>query len=123
MKIIPLFTMLFITAIGTHAQSEINGTANSALFQNNKLKLAFLETKQTQNVVLFESIQPLSNADSLVNKIIPPSTVRAEEIVYIMPIKELESGSRMPVHVPNPEIHYTILDKKLGGLVIDPRKD
>lgn len=123
MKIIPLFSMLFFAALGTHAQSELSGTPNSALFQNNKLKLAFSNTKQTQNVVLFESIQPLSNADSLVNKIIPPSTVRAEEIVYIMPIKELESDSRMPVHVPNPEIHYTILDKKLGGLVIDPHKD
>jgi hypothetical protein len=123
MKMILIFTMLFLAAIGTHAQSEISGAPNSTLFQNNKLKLAFSDTKQTQNVVLFENIGKIIHADSVNIKIVPGSTVRAEEIVYIMTIKELESDSRMPVYVPNPEIHYTILDKKLGGFVIDPRKD
>lgn len=123
MKMLPIFALLFLAAVGTHAQSEISGKPNSTLLQNNKLKLAFLDAKQTQNVALFENIGQIITADSVNIKIVPTSTVLTEEIVYIMPIKELESDSRMPVHVPNPEIHYTILDKKLGGIVIDPRKD
>ena len=123
MKLVPIFSILFLAAIGAHAQSETNGIYNSIWVQNTKSTLHFSHAKQTQNVVPFQNMGQIMNADPVSIKIVPASTVQAEEILYTMPIKELASDSHMPVHVPNPEIHYTILDKKLGGRVIDPHKD
>lgn len=122
MKPIPIFPFLFLAAIGAHAQSETNGIHNSIRVQNTKSTLHISHAKQTQNVMPFQNMGQIMNADTVSIKIVPASTVQTEEILYTMPIKELDFDSRMPVHVPNPEIHYTILDKKLGGLVIDPNK-
>lgn len=123
MKLIPIFPILFLAAIGEHAQSETNEILNSIKVQNTKSTLSFSYAKQIQNVALFQKMGQIMNADTVSIKIVPASIVRAEEILYTMPIKELDLDSTMPVQVPNPKIHSTILDKKLGGLVIGPRKD
>lgn len=123
MKQILIFTVLFSAALGSHAQSEMSRTQISSPLQDTKLKLSFSVTKQTPNMVLFEKSGELTNVDSLNFKIVSKGTIQAEDVVYLMPIKEPESESYMPVYIPNPEIHYTILEKKLGGIILDPRKD
>jgi hypothetical protein len=123
MKLFSTISILFSLRLGAYAQEVLHGNHGLALFQHPTSKISFADPKTIPSLVPLDHIGKGAITDTLDFQIVGGASVLLEDIVYTMPIKGVTSDSRMPIHVPNPEINYTILEKKLGGIIREPKED